>query len=83
MAKKTVPILVHFSKRDIDKIDKLVKDGFYASRTEAIRDAVRSKIEQLLLEDKSLNLLNERKIEKFLKEYIEEDPHERLKKIGL
>jgi len=79
----TVPVLIHFSKKDVVKIDKLVKDGFYASRTEAVRDAVRTKIEELTKEDKVIKKVTEDEVEKALREYIEENPHDRLRKIGV
>jgi Arc/MetJ-type ribon-helix-helix transcriptional regulator len=80
---KSIAILVHFPKKDVERIDRLVKEGFYASRTEAIRDAVRQRITELEREESDFKTMAEEKLEKMFKEYIEEDPHERLRKLGL
>ena len=36
-----IPILVHFEKKELDAIDRLVKEGRYASRSEFMRSSVR------------------------------------------
>jgi len=75
---------VHFPKRVIASVDKLVKSGHYASRTEAIRDAVRIRIN--ILESGGVKLTEteaDKKLETILEEYINEDPHKRLRKLGL
>ncbi len=79
---KTVPILIHFSKNDLKKIDRLVKEGFYASRTEAVRDAVRRMIEELSREEKIIKRVTDEEVDRTLKEWIEENPYERLKRLG-
>lgn len=82
MASK-VSVLINFSRKDIEQIDKLVKNGFYASRTEAVRDAVRLRVEELSgKKKKGLNYEKEDELEKALEEYINDDPSSRLKKLG-
>ena len=80
---ETKPILIHFSKNDLRKIDKLVKDGFYASRTEAVRDAVRKMLTEFGADKKVIEKIAENEVDKAIQEWIEEDPRERLKKLGL
>ena len=77
-----VSVLINFSKKDIEQIDKLVKNGFYASRTEAVRDAVRLRVDELKGKKKSLSIEKEDVLEKALEEYINDDPSSRLKKLG-
>ncbi len=78
-----ISVLINFSKKDIEKIDKLVKNGFYASRTEAVRDAVRLRIEELSGKTKKgLSFEKEDELEKALEEYINDDPSAKLKKLG-
>jgi Arc/MetJ-type ribon-helix-helix transcriptional regulator len=36
-----IPILVHLEKKELDAIDRLVKEGRYASRSEFMRSSVR------------------------------------------
>jgi Arc/MetJ-type ribon-helix-helix transcriptional regulator len=81
--KQKISVLINFSKKDIEEIDKLVKKGFYASRTEAVRDAVRLRIEELKGKKRSLSYEKEDELEKALEEYINDDPTLRLKKLGL
>ncbi len=79
-----VSVLINFSKKDIEQIDKLVKNGFYASRTEAVRDAVRLRTQELSGKKKSgLSYEKDDALEKALEEYINDDPTARLKKLGL
>ena len=78
-----VSVLINFSKKDIEQIDKLVQNGFYASRTEAVRDAVRLRVEELKGKKKSgLTFEKNDVLEKALEEYINDDPTTRLKKLG-
>lgn len=78
-----ISVLINFSKKDIEHIDKLVKNGFYASRTEAVRDAVRLRIDELSGKTKKgLNYEKEDELEKALEEYINDDPSLKLKKLG-
>ncbi|MFH1695759.1 MAG: ribbon-helix-helix domain-containing protein [Candidatus Micrarchaeota archaeon] len=80
---KKFSVLINFSKKDIEEIDKLLKNGFYASRTEAVRDAVRLRIQELSGKKKSgLNYEREDDLEKALEEYINDDPSAKLKKLG-
>ena len=80
---KKFSVLINFSKKDIEQIDKLVQNGFYASRTEAVRDAVRLRVEELKGKKKSgLSYEKEDVLEKALEEYINDDPSSRLKKLG-
>ena len=82
MASK-ISVLINFSKKDIEEIDKLVKKGFYASRTEAVRDSVRQRIDDMSGKKKSgLAFEKEDVLEKALEEYINDDPSARLKKLG-
>lgn len=82
--KDSVPILVHFPKKIITSVDKLVKMGHYASRTEAIRDAVRIRINILETGGEKLSENDaDKKLEQILEEYINDDPHQRLRKLGL
>jgi len=82
MASK-VSVLINFSKKDLEQIDKLVKNGFYASRTEAVRDAVRERIKELSGKTKKgLVFEKDDELEKALEEYINDDPSSRLKKLG-
>lgn len=82
MASK-VSVLINFSKKDIEQIDKLVKNGFYASRTEAVRDSVRERVKELSGKKKTgLSFEKEDDLEKALEEYINDDPSEKLKKLG-
>lgn len=85
MAKvKTIPVLINFSKQDLVRIDKIVKEGFYASRTEAVRDAVRFRIDELLTGTrKGLKKTPRDELEQALADYVNEDPHDRLRKLGL
>ncbi|MFH1895544.1 MAG: ribbon-helix-helix domain-containing protein [archaeon] len=79
-----ISVLINFSKKDIEEIDKLVKKGFYASRTEAVRDSVRLRIEDMSGKKKSgLAYEKDDELEKALEEYINDDPIARLKKLGL
>ena len=83
-SKESVPILVHFPKKVIASVDKLVRMGHYASRTEAIRDAVRIRIN--ILESGGEKLTEndaDKRLEQVLEDYINDDPHKRLKKLGL
>ncbi len=80
---QTTPILIHFSRKDIKRIDALVKKGFYASRTEAVRDAVRQKLDLLEKEEDVLENIADKRLDEMFKEYIEEDPQKRLRKLGL
>ena len=78
-----VSVLINFSKKDIEQIDKLVKNGFYASRTEAVRDSVRERVKELSGKKKTgLSFEKEDDLEKALEEYINDDPTTRLKKLG-
>ncbi|MDO8537426.1 MAG: ribbon-helix-helix domain-containing protein [archaeon] len=84
VSKDSVPILVHFPKKVIASVDKLVRTGHYASRTEAIRDAVRIRIN--ILESGGEKLTEndaDKKLEQILEDYINDDPHKRLRKLGL
>ncbi len=82
MASK-IGVLINFSKKDIQEIDKLVKNGFYSSRTEAVRDSVRQRIQELSGKTKKgLSYDKDDKLEKALEEYINDDPSTRLKKLG-
>ncbi len=36
-----IPVQIRFTKKIIEQIDKLVEEGFYSNRSEAIRDATR------------------------------------------
>jgi len=82
MASK-VSVLINFSKKDIEQIDKLVKNGFYASRTEAVRDSVRERVKELSGKKKTgLSFEKEDDLEKALEEYINDDPNLKLKKLG-
>lgn len=78
-------VLINFSKQDLAKIDKMVKEGFYASRTEFVRAAVRNQIQELSNPKKEpgLQRLASNELDKALIDYINEDPHERLRKLGL
>ncbi len=78
-----ISVLINFSKKDIEEIDKLVKNGFYASRTEAVRDAVRIRVKELGSKKKNITPEKEDLLEKALEEYINDDPSLRLKKLGL
>ena len=83
---KTVPILIHFSKKDIEELDKVIKAGHYASRSEALRDALKRRIIELKTgrsAEGEKRKPNQREIEKYLEEYINEDPYKRLKEMGL
>ena len=80
---ETKPILIHFSTNDLKKIDKLVKDGFYASRTEAVRDAVRKMLTEFSDDKRVMHKIAEDEVDKAIREWIEEDPRDRLKKLGL
>ena len=48
-------ILVNLTEKQLEEVDELVKEGFYTSRAEAIRDSVR-----LLIENKKLAKLQEK-----------------------
>ncbi|MEW6294726.1 MAG: hypothetical protein AB1467_00320 [Candidatus Diapherotrites archaeon] len=80
-------VLINFSKQDLAKIDKMVKEGFYASRTEFVRSAVRNHIQEHsgLGKEKGpgLQRISSNDLDKALIDYINEDPHERLRKLGL
>ena len=85
---KTVPILIHFSKKDIAELDAIVKAGHYASRSEALRDALKRRLLEIktgksAADAKEQQKPNPRELEKYLEDYINEDPYERLKKMGL
>ena len=76
-------VLINFSKKDIEEIDKLLKKGFYSSRTEAVRDAVRLRVQELSGKSKKgLSYEKEDELEKALEEYINDDPIKKLKKLG-
>jgi len=78
-----ISVLINFSKKDIEQIDKLVKNGFYASRTEAVRDAVRLRVDELKGKKKSgLDYEKDDELEKALETYINDDPTLRLRKLG-
>jgi Arc/MetJ-type ribon-helix-helix transcriptional regulator len=86
---KTVPILIHFSKKDIEELDKIVKEGHYASRSEALRDSLKRRLSEIRNVKSNSETEAERKkpskkdIEEYLAEYINEDPYKRLKEMGL
>lgn len=88
MAKK-VPILIHFSKKDIDELDRVIKIGHYASRSEAMRDALKRRLNELKggehggQREADRRRPDKRDVEKYLEEYINEDPYKRLKQMGL
>jgi Arc/MetJ-type ribon-helix-helix transcriptional regulator len=52
-----IPVQIRFTKKIIERIDKLIESGVYSSRSAAIRDATRrlvlglSSIEELKIED--------------------------------
>jgi Arc/MetJ-type ribon-helix-helix transcriptional regulator len=48
-------VLINLTEKQLEELDKLVKEGFYGSRTEAVREAVR-----ILLESKKLNEIQEK-----------------------
>lgn len=85
---KTVPILIHFSKKDIAELDKIVKAGHYASRSEALRDALKRRLAELKSgkqpdSNREQQKPSQKEVEKYLEEYINEDPYKRLKEMGL
>jgi Arc/MetJ-type ribon-helix-helix transcriptional regulator len=80
---KKFSVLINFSRKDIEEIDKLLKNGFYASRIEAVRDAVRLRIQELSGKNKKgLTFEKDDNLEKALEEYINDDPSARLKRLG-
>ncbi len=36
-----IPVQIRFTKKMVEKIDDMIRNGFYSSRSEAIRDATR------------------------------------------
>lgn len=80
--------MIHFSKKDIAELDSIVKAGHYASRSEALRDALRKRLAEIksgkqAAGENESKKPNKQELEKYLEEYINEDPYKRLKEMGL
>ena len=79
---KTIPIMIHFPDKVIKRIDRAIKSGFYASRNEAVRDAVRLKLDELEKGGDVVEKASEETVDRMFAEYINDNPHEKLKKLG-
>jgi len=71
---KTVCLSFCLPKKRLEEIDSLVKAGFYKSRSEAVRDAIRQliKIEKVLVTSSKVESLSPDEVMRELKKIREE-----------